>query len=51
MQKQNRDQFLNELIDVLKIPPISTDAEFKGDVLRRRMDGGPHQTAGHGEWK
>jgi acetylornithine deacetylase/succinyl-diaminopimelate desuccinylase-like protein len=32
--KQNREQFLNDLIDVLKIPSISTDAEFKGEVLR-----------------
>ncbi len=32
--KQNREQFLIELIDVLKIPSISTDAEFKGDVQR-----------------
>ena len=31
---QNRGQFLNELIDVLKIPSISTDNEFKGEVLR-----------------
>src|SRR5512139_125111 len=31
---QNRDKFLNELIEVLKIPSISTDAEFKGDVQR-----------------
>ncbi len=29
---QNRERFLNDLIDVLKIPSISTDAEFKGDV-------------------
>ena len=32
--KQNREQFLKNLIDVLKIPSISTDAEFKGDVQR-----------------
>jgi len=31
---QNRGRFLNELIEVLKIPSISTDAEFKDDVLR-----------------
>jgi acetylornithine deacetylase/succinyl-diaminopimelate desuccinylase-like protein len=31
---QNRERFLNDLIDVLKIPSISTDAEFKGDVQR-----------------
>ena len=29
---QNRERFLNNLIDVLKIPSISTDAEFKNDV-------------------
>ena len=27
--KQNRETFLNELIEVLKIPSISTDAESK----------------------
>ncbi|HSK89323.1 MAG TPA: hypothetical protein VK880_13250, partial [Anaerolineales bacterium] len=32
--KQNREQFLNQLIEVLKIPSISTDAEFNGDVQR-----------------
>lgn len=32
--RQNREQFLNALIDVLKIPSISTDAAFKADVLR-----------------
>src|SRR5215207_4038710 len=32
--RQNRERFLNELIDVLKIPSISTDAEYKGEVLR-----------------
>src|SRR5215211_4144717 len=31
---QNHEQFLNELIEVLKIPSISTDAEFKDEVLR-----------------
>jgi acetylornithine deacetylase/succinyl-diaminopimelate desuccinylase-like protein len=31
---QNRERFLNELIDVLKIPSISTDAEFNKDVQR-----------------
>src|SRR6266545_4182309 len=29
---QNRERFLNELIEVLKIPSISTDAEFNKDV-------------------
>src|SRR5690349_8197924 len=32
--QQNREKFLNELIDVLKIPSISTDAEFKDEVMR-----------------
>lgn len=32
--RQNREQFLNQLIDVLKIPSISTDAQFNKDVLR-----------------
>ncbi len=31
---QNHDRFVNELIDVLKIPSISTDAEYDNDVLR-----------------
>jgi acetylornithine deacetylase/succinyl-diaminopimelate desuccinylase-like protein len=31
---QNREKFLKELIDVLRIPSISTDAQYKGDVLR-----------------
>ncbi len=31
---QNRERFLNELIEVLKIPSISTDAEFNDDVRR-----------------
>ena len=31
---QNREKFLNELIDVLRIPSISTDADYKADVLR-----------------
>ncbi len=31
---QNRDRFLNELIEALKIPSISTDAEYNNDVLR-----------------
>ncbi len=32
--EQNRADFLNQLIVVLKIPSISTDAEFKGEVFR-----------------
>ena len=31
---QNRKQFLNNLIEVLKIPSISTDAQFNNDMLR-----------------
>jgi acetylornithine deacetylase/succinyl-diaminopimelate desuccinylase-like protein len=31
---QNRERFLNDLIDVLKIPSISTDAEFNNDMRR-----------------
>ncbi len=31
---QNHDRFLNELIEVLKIPSISTDAQYDNDVLR-----------------
>lgn len=30
----NKDKFLNELIELLKIPSVSTDAEFKDDVLK-----------------
>ena len=31
---QNRDRFINELTEVLKIPSISTDAEYNHEVLR-----------------
>ena len=31
---QNQDRFLNQLVEVLKIPSISTDAEYNKDVLR-----------------
>src|SRR5512134_3196007 len=31
---QNRERFLNDLIEVLKIPSISTDAEFNDDMRR-----------------
>lgn len=31
---QNRDRFLDELIEVLKIPSISTDAEYNDEVQR-----------------
>jgi acetylornithine deacetylase/succinyl-diaminopimelate desuccinylase-like protein len=30
----NRERFLSELIEILKIPSISTDAEYNGEVLR-----------------
>jgi len=31
---QNRERFLSELIEILKIPSISTDAEYNDEVLR-----------------
>src|SRR5512139_1412748 len=31
---QNREKFLNDLIEVLKIPSISTDKQFNREVLR-----------------
>ena len=31
---QNRERFLNEMIEILKIPSISTDAEYNNEVLR-----------------
>ena len=31
---QNRERFLGELIEILKIPSISTDAEYNDEVLR-----------------
>lgn len=31
---QNRERFVNELIEVLEIPSISTDAEYNHEVLR-----------------
>ena len=30
----NKDRFLNELIDLLKIPSISADSAYKKDVLK-----------------
>jgi acetylornithine deacetylase/succinyl-diaminopimelate desuccinylase-like protein len=30
----HRDRFLNELLDLLKIPSISADSKFKGDVIK-----------------
>ena len=32
--KANKDRFLNELIELLKIPSISADSAYKGDVLK-----------------
>lgn len=32
--EDNKDRFLNELIDLLKIPSISADSAYKGDVLK-----------------
>lgn len=32
--EQNKDRFLNELIELLKIPSVSADSKFKADVLR-----------------
>ncbi len=31
---KNKDKFLNELIELLKIPSISADSAYKGDVLK-----------------
>ncbi|MCO5248684.1 MAG: hypothetical protein M9887_07045 [Chitinophagales bacterium] len=32
--EQNKDRYINELIDLLKIPSVSADPKFKEDVLR-----------------
>lgn len=32
--ESNKDRFLQELIDLLRIPSVSTDASFKGDILK-----------------
>ena len=32
--KANKDRFLGELIELLKIPSISADSAYKGDVLK-----------------
>ncbi|WP_247237130.1 dipeptidase [Telluribacter sp. SYSU D00476] len=32
--EQNRDKFLNELLDLLRIPSVSADSKFKDDVRR-----------------
>src|SRR5690606_28420801 len=31
---ENKDRFLNELLDLLRIPSISADSAYKGDVAR-----------------
>ena len=33
-QENNKNRFLNELIELLKIPSVSADSKYKGDVLR-----------------
>jgi acetylornithine deacetylase/succinyl-diaminopimelate desuccinylase-like protein len=32
--ERNKDKFLNELVDLLRIPSVSTDKNYKADVLR-----------------
>ncbi len=57
--EKNRDRFLTELLDLLRIPSVSADSKFKGDVRRAAefvrdsltnagADAvGLHETAGH----
>lgn len=33
-QQEHQDHFLNELLDLLRIPSISADSQYKGDVAR-----------------
>ena len=33
-QSQNKDRFLNELLDLLRIPSVSADSKYKDDVKR-----------------
>src|SRR6187402_3033426 len=33
-QSQNKDRFLSELLDLLRIPSVSADSKYKGDVAR-----------------
>ena len=33
-QSQNKDRFLNELLALLRIPSVSADSQYKGDVAR-----------------
>ena len=37
--EENKEKFLNELIDLLKIPSVSTDKSYKGDVLNAAEQG------------
>jgi len=32
--ESNKDRFLNELLDLLRIPSVSADSKFKGDVRK-----------------
>jgi len=32
--QENKDRFLNELLDLLRIPSVSTDANHKNDMLK-----------------
>ena len=32
--QQNQERFINELIDLIKIPSISADSNYKGDVIK-----------------
>ena len=32
--ESNKDRFLSELLDLLRIPSVSADSKFKGDVLK-----------------
>src|SRR5690606_20806657 len=32
--QENKDRFLEELLDLLRIPSVSADPKFKADVLR-----------------
>jgi acetylornithine deacetylase/succinyl-diaminopimelate desuccinylase-like protein len=32
--EKNRDRFLNELLDLLRIPSVSADSKFKPDMLK-----------------
>ena len=32
--EKNRDKFLNELLDLIRIPSVSADSKFKEDMIR-----------------